>query len=763
MTKNKALRVSLIWLLLALAVFLYTDREEYTWRYAQGELNRILETREQADAAQRASDEAYALEAAEAAGRQARGEWGGNIQYGGAPETLPAQDDAPGLNLMWGAYEATLAYASSEPFDISVVSAGRQAFICDGEVSLDAAPQGAEATFAFTLTDSTERVMLACDLPEGAQITGVTVHKRGAGVFSRDLAAYALIAGGVLTGLCLLMDDTSAEGKKRRRDALVLVFAALFASLPALMEHIVDGHDLFFHMNRIEGIAASLRSGQFPVRIHASTLLGYGYAASEFYPELFLYIPALLRNLGVSLMASVQVTMILINLATALVCYKSVRMLLADRDTALLAAVLYTLSVYRLVSLYAVATLGEALAMVFFPLVIASLYEVLVRDASRWPLLALAMFGVFMSHLLSTLLAVAFCALAALCCAKRLIREPRRILACAKAALLMALCSMWFVVPFLQYGAAGISTNVVLNTYRYRLTLGELMLGFSGAVGDQHSVGNALAGTIGAYPGLAILLGCACLAAARYAQGGKAEERDRTPMALLALGTLALLCTTAFFPWERLCGMSRPFGTIFQQIQYPRRMLSIATPLLCIPAAWGYLRDTRHRAAGAALAVALSVVFAGYLMGDYVMQEPILDGEGYADTRIRQYEYTYPGTEKGLFEPGSVVLGDAEEPVLAMEKDGGSMKIALAPGAHGPYMEAPLLYYPGYRAAINGEECKVVRGDNNVIRLYGAFTGEGDTVTIWFSAPLAWRMAEGASLAGLILMGFLLARRRKAA
>jgi len=763
MTKNKALKLALIWLLLVLAVFLYTDGEEYTWRYAQGELSLILETREAASAAQRASDEAYAQEAAEAAQRQARGEWGGNVQYGGAPETLPARDDAPGLNLMWGAYEVTLAYASPEPLEISVVSAGRQAFIQDGETVLAAAPDGAQAFFAFTLTGSTERVMLACDLPDGAKVTSVTVHKRGTGVFSRDLAVYAVLLGGVLTGLFLLGGDVSDDGKTRRRDALILVFTAMFASLPALMEYIVDGHDLFFHMNRIEGIAASLRGGQFPVRIHASTLLGYGYAASEFYPELFLYIPALLRNLGVSLMASVQVTMILINLATALICYKSVRMLLGDRDTALLASALYTLSIYRLVSLYAVATLGEALAMIFFPLLIASLYEVLARDVSRWPLLALAMYGIFMSHLLSTLLAVAFCALAALCCVKRLVCEPRRVLACVKAAALMALCSMWFIVPFLQYGAAGISTNVVLNTYRYRLTLGELMLGFSGATGDQHSVGNALSGTIGAHPGLVILLGCAALAVARYAQGGKAQEKDRLPMALLALGTLALLGTTALFPWERLCGMGRPFGTIFQQIQYPRRMLSIATPLLCIPAAWGYLRDARHKASGAALAVGLCVVFAGYFMGDFVMQQPILDREGYADTRIRQYEYTYPGTEKGLLEPGAVVLGEMEEPVLALRQDGSGLTMALAPGAEGPYLEAPLLYYPGYRAEINGEACKVARGDNNVIRLYGPFTGAGDTVRIWFGAPAAWRIAEGASLAGLALLIALLARRRKAA
>jgi hypothetical protein len=50
-----------------------------------------------------------------------------------------------------------------------------------------------------------------------------------------------------------------------------------------------------------------------------------------------------------------------------------------------------------------------------------------------------------------------------------------------------------------------------------------------------------------------------------------------------------------------------------------------------------------------------------------------------------------------------------------------------------------------------------------VIRLYGAFTGNGDIVRIWFKAPTLWRMAEGASLLGLALMIAFLVKRRKAA
>ena len=134
------------------------------------------------------------------------------------------------------------------------------------------------------------------------------------------------------------------------------------------------------------------------------------------YPELFLYIPALLRNLGVSLAASVRVFELLINLATASVCYFSARSALGSRRIALGATMLYTLCSYRISNMYVRATMGESLAMIFFPLLLLAVYEVLVRDEKRWPLLALSMTGIVLSHLLSALFAVVLCALAAAIC-----------------------------------------------------------------------------------------------------------------------------------------------------------------------------------------------------------------------------------------------------------------------------------------------------------------------------------------------------------
>ena len=75
---------------------------------------------------------------------------------------------------------------------------------------------------------------------------------------------------------------------------LFLIALGLFSSYPLYTFYLQYGHDLLFHLFRIDGIADGLQSGQFPVRLYGNDLNGYGYGVSMFYPELFLYVPALL-------------------------------------------------------------------------------------------------------------------------------------------------------------------------------------------------------------------------------------------------------------------------------------------------------------------------------------------------------------------------------------------------------------------------------------------------------------------------------------
>lgn len=755
---KKLVSVAALWLALAALVFIYTDRDEYTWRYEEDTLSQILIGGEEAERNEQHDQDAMAKEQQAAQARTEAGLWGTGT-YDVEP-FLPAQGEDGGLNLPWGDYDVTVEYDSPADMELRAVSAGRQTFIQDGVWRLAAG--AGTSVCRFTLTDSTSGLLIAGDLAEGAEIRSITVHKAGAGIFSADLAAYAALLGAVLTVLLVLSWDTSALGRMRRRDALMVLGAAAFSCMPLLWGGVFDGHDMLFHLNRIEGIASGLRCGQFPVRIHASTLLGYGYAASEFYPELFLYIPAILRNMGVSLCASVRVFEAGINLLAALSCYVSAKAVFDSRRTAVGASVLYTLCVYRLVNLYTRATLGESLAMIFFPLIIWSLYEVLRRDDGKWPLLALGMTGVCMSHLLSTLFSVLFCAIAAVFSLPKLMREKRRFLAILKAAAITVLCCVWFYVPMMQYSGDGVSTSVVLDAQENVLQPGGFFVAFAGDMNAD--IPEDFAYTIGVVPGLALLVGCALLLVRRYAQGKAAMDgKDRAALALCALGAVALIGATDAFPWEWVCSLRRPFSTFFKQIQFPWRLVGVAVPMMSMAAAWGYLKDDRHASAGAAVIVALCAACSGYTMQCMVQRTPVLDKETFTDTRISQFEYTYVGTEKTALKPGDIRVGGAEGAysVLEMTKRGTNLTAVIEMDG-GAYIEFPLLYYPGYQATVNGIPCKVARGTNNMLRVYGTASGQTAKVDISFKPPMAWVAAQSVSLLGLLLLLLSLRRMKKA-
>ncbi|MDR0838346.1 MAG: hypothetical protein LBN99_01740, partial [Oscillospiraceae bacterium] len=79
--------------------------------------------------------------------------------------------------------------------------------------------------------------------------------------------------------------------------ALCCILTAVISTAPIARYALVNGHDLVFHLTRIEGVYEGLLSGQFPVRLNPTFLNGYGYADAIMYPTLFLYFPAALRLL----------------------------------------------------------------------------------------------------------------------------------------------------------------------------------------------------------------------------------------------------------------------------------------------------------------------------------------------------------------------------------------------------------------------------------------------------------------------------------
>lgn len=104
----------------------------------------------------------------------------------------------------------------------------------------------------------------------------------------------------------------------------LLAAVTVFAGALLLMDGGgLQGADWKFHASRIESIAQALRAGQFPVRIYTQAKDGYGYAPSLFYGELFLYFPAVLRLLGMSVQGAYRTYALVVQALTAGIAFFS--------------------------------------------------------------------------------------------------------------------------------------------------------------------------------------------------------------------------------------------------------------------------------------------------------------------------------------------------------------------------------------------------------------------------------------------------------
>ena len=80
-----------------------------------------------------------------------------------------------------------------------------------------------------------------------------------------------------------------------------LILAFLFC-IPYLFRDLLPiGHDTFFHVSRIDGLAASIKDGDFLPAIYPYKNSGFGYGSPLFYCNLFLWPFALLHVLGLPL------------------------------------------------------------------------------------------------------------------------------------------------------------------------------------------------------------------------------------------------------------------------------------------------------------------------------------------------------------------------------------------------------------------------------------------------------------------------------
>lgn len=231
---------------------------------------------------------------------------------------------------------------------------------------------------------------------------------------------------------------------------IFLFVCAFIFAYPFYSTEYLSHSDTFFHMNRIEGIKESLLGGEFPVRVHGFQLNGYGTLDGAMYPQLFLYFPAILRILGISVAVSWNIFwifLIILGLFTSFVGFSIWAQNLRKGAVAALFFQVTNMGFFCLGH-----AVGDYPALFSLPLVFGTLLKIVEDEkyAKYWPLFVVAFTLIFENHIINTIIISMFI-LGILFFNFKVFKNKIQRFTILKSALFCILLNINFAIPFVYF------------------------------------------------------------------------------------------------------------------------------------------------------------------------------------------------------------------------------------------------------------------------------------------------------------------------
>lgn len=529
--------------------------------------------------------------------------------------------------------------------------------------------------------------------------------------------------------------------------ALSLV-ALIVAFLPLFTTNCIGGHDIEYHLLRIEALKEGILAGRPFLKVNMLYFGGRGYASSLFYPDFLLYIPALLRCMGVSINLSFHIFVgvcILLAFCSMYYCAGLLGKEILNTDgrmTGLIAAVCYTLAQYHIDDLYTRSAVGEYTAMIFLPFICYGIYDLSYQNIKRPALLVTGFAGTLLCHTNTTMFVIALYFVVFLAALlrdafnKNIKNWLPRLLDCAA---ITAIITCFYYLPVLeQFASQSFQTNAGGFDLDYeKLQFMNLFVNRNPALGIY-------------LPVLVLITG--------FMAHGVKSERIRFADVCSLIATVFALMTTGIIPWKRLQG-------VLAFVQFPWRLLIMVTPFLCIAAAI-YSCDFVKKGFSRRL---LMTVLTGCMIVSAVSNIERLDQEyySYSDDYYSYVPFT-GAVIGGEWLPESVIDRDAltKKCDMAVCENGNEIQVNRSrgrtyisvSGTEG-YIDVPLIYYKGYKARYaSREECKIDIGNNGCVRIYPESAGE---IAVDYEGTAVQHISLIISLTGFIGIIFFVLKKKK--
>lgn len=659
----------------------------------------------------------------------------------------------PYISLEKGTYSAAVDYETNYDQACIVNAEGDNDYIEAGEYRL---PKGSRhVSFRFALKKDVDNfeIIVKYDGTGNLRIRNIEIRPDAFGFYRFFFSVIVLF---LIVDLCFYFRKQIQEN---RNEVFVLAGMVFLISLPLFMKGIAHGHDINVHFMRIEGIAAELRNGRMPVRISSLWLDGHGYPISVYYGDLLLYLPAVLRIIGFSVVNAYKIYVFLINLGTVVISYFCFKKMFKKNLIAYMASLAYVTASYRFVDVYVRAAVGEYSAMMFLPVIALALCQMYTESYDDWRqtgrnalLLAFGMTGLIGTHILSAQMAVLVLFFVCGMLWKKTIRKNTLLVYALAVAETLTL-NLYFMIPFLDY-YMNIDVNVNAAKEAAKIQslgayIGQYFAFFKNAFG--YSV-NQADGRIGLTPGMA-LMGALLFALVLWINQKGLNKKYLAEIKYLTICSIVMLFVASdLFPWNYLAMNDNPIGKFFAQVQFPWRYISIAMIFMTMLLGFifKYFSESGERAVlermyllTAGICIVISVQFVSNYSDDSVTVNyyDAVELDTYA---VGGAEYLRTNTDWEYYQ--TEILQENMKRVSLDVRKGCYMELYCETTDLEGMVEVPMFHYKGYQVTDEyGNQYQIMDGNNNVIKFSvpANFSGK---IMIDFVEPWYWRAGEIISL-----------------
>ena len=522
------------------------------------------------------------------------------------------------------------------------------------------------------------------------------------------------------------------------------------AMSPLVSRYCINGHDIEYHLLRIESLKEGILIGRPFLKVNALFYGGEGYASSLFYSDLFMHIPALLRVCGVGIGKSFHIYTAIIFILTYISAFYCVWKMSMSKFAATVAAVLLTLCPYHMDDMLVRTACGENAAFIFIPLALYGIFNVLYEGMDKPWVFGLGMAGLILTHPATCVLMAFVCLVAFLIHIKVLLADPKLFTRLLVVSVLALLVTSYQWLPMLEQFAD--SQFYVSNNWTDLL---DAAVPFSDIASS-------------AFPSVGFVL--FALMIPRFFM----SRKDYPILAFVDLMLIAAVIfavgATDIMPWERV-------AKLFGFLQFPWRLFIMTSVFLAMADGiilrlfLDRLEEDRRRFAFDVVLILVTAVTM-YMAIDHYRENSM----GYYDYSDDYYSYK-PYTANviagewlplAVTEPGSLVLMSDK----ASYDDGSRAeftrsraRILMTVTDSHEYVDVPFIYYKGYSAVITdeaGEKTKLEvssGADNGMCRV--ELLGRQGELTVSYTGTILQKLSYIISALFVLLIFDLLYLKNK--